>query len=98
MNVPPSITPSDLEKMVLHWLSTPAGSYLGSNYGSNIKNTLQRPQIDTDADEVLAKLRTDIPLLSALPAGSVNIYSYPHPDHVDRQQLVIEVAGIQIQV
>lgn len=97
MNVAPSITPQDLEKMVLHWLNTPAGSYLGSSYGSNIKNTLQRPASNTDADEVLAKLRRDIPLLDALPAGSVNVYAYPHPDYVDSTQMVIEVAGRVLQ-
>ncbi len=80
---------------MLHWVNTPAGSYLGSSYGNNVKNTLQRPTMDTDADEVLQKLRTDIPLLNALPAGSVNVFAYPDPEYVDRLQIVIEVAGRQ---
>lgn len=90
------ITPQDLERMVSHWLGTPAGSYLGSSYGHNIKRTLQKPMSNTEADEVLAKMRADIPLLQLLPAGSVFLYT--KPDGVDRTGLYIEVAGRSLAV
>lgn len=90
------MTPQDLERMVRHWLNTPAGSYLGSPYGNNINRTLQKPMSGTEADEVLAKLRTDVPLLQLLPAGSVFLYT--KPEGVDRTGLYIEVAGRSLAV
>ena len=93
-----TLTPTDLEAMITHWLETPAGSYYGSGYGSNIKNTLQRPMQDREADEVIRKLIEDIPILQMLPEGSVNLYSYVDPDRVDVSHIVTQVAGLNIQV
>lgn len=93
-----ALTPRDLEAMIEHWLQTPAGSYYGSSYGSNIKNTLQRPMQDREADEVIRKMTEDIPILQMLPAGSVNLYSYVDPDKVDVSHIVIQVAGLSIEV
>lgn len=91
-----TITGTEIQKMVRHWLNTPAGSYLGSSYGSNIKELLQRPQADGMADAVIRKMRADIPILQSLPNGSINIYSVRvSPDRLD---LVIEVAGQAIEV
>lgn len=85
--------PSDLVEMVRHWINTPAGSYLGSSYGNPIKNTLQRPMSDVGADEVLEKMRIDLPVLSILPSSAVNIYAYPSPERVDGVEMVVEVGG-----
>lgn len=93
-----TLNPSDLEAMILHWLQTPAGSYYGSNYGNNIKNTLQRPMQDREADEVIRKMTEDIPILQMLPAGSVNLFSYVDPDQIDKSHIVIQVAGMTIEV
>ena len=91
-----TITGTEIQKMVRHWLNTPAGSYLGSIYGSNIKDLLQRPQADGMADAVIRKMRADIPILQSLPDGSINIYSVRvSPDRLD---LMIEVAGQAIEV
>lgn len=92
------IQPEDLYGMVSHWLNTPAGAYFGSSYGNPIKGTLQRPMSDTNADEVLEKMVADLPLLSTLPAGTVNIYAFAHPDFVDRTELAVEVGGELIEV
>lgn len=90
------ITGTDMEAMVRHWLNTPAGSYLGSDYGSNLSDFLQQPLSSGLADGVIAKMRVDIPVLQSLPAGSVNIYSLQKsPDRVD---FLIEVAGQTIDV
>lgn len=91
-----TITGTEIQRMVRHWLNTPAGSFLGSSYGSNIKELLQRPQADGMADAVIRKMRADIPILQSLPNGSINIYSVRvSPDRLD---LVIEVAGQAIEV
>lgn len=77
--------------MVTHQLHTPQNGYLGSSYGQNTKALLQRPQSDGSADEYLKKLRTDVPVLQILPAGSTNLYGVQtSPDRLD---LMIEVAG-----
>jgi len=91
-----TITGIDIQGMVRHWLNTPAGSYLGSGYGSTLKELLQRPQADGMADAVIQKMRADIPILQSLPSGAINIYSLATaPDRLD---LVIEVAGQAIEV
>lgn len=77
--------------MVRHWLNTPVHGYLGSDYGQDAKALLQLPQSDGTPDAFLQKLRNDVPILKALPAGSVNLYGVPTPP--DRLDLVIEVAG-----
>lgn len=91
-----TITGTDIAGMVQHWLNTPAGSYLGSDYGSNLKDLLQRPNSDGAANAVIDKLRFDIPLIQSLPMGSVNIYSVA--TGADKTNFVIEVAGQSIQI
>lgn len=83
--------------MVRHWLNTPAGSYLGSSYGSNLKDMLQRPILESGMDEVVAKIKEDIPILSVLGAGAVNVLAY-EGSRIDSLDLVIEVAGRVIPV
>ena len=71
-------------------------SYLGSDYGQDAKALLQRPQSDGAAEGFLRKLRADVPVLQALPDGSVNLYGVQTaPDRLD---LMIEVAGQTIQI
>ncbi len=90
------ITGSDIQQMVDHWLRTPTNGYLGSGYGQDAKSLLQRPQSDGAPDAFLNKLRTDVPVLQALPVGAVNLYRVSTaPDRLD---LVIEVAGRAITV
>ena len=36
-----TITGTEISEMVEHWLRTPAGSYLGSDYGNNAKDLLK---------------------------------------------------------
>jgi hypothetical protein len=90
------ITANDVQQMVGHQLRTPLNGYLGSNYGNDTKALLQRPQADGSADDYLAKLRSDVPVLQALPAGSTNLYGiHRAPDKLD---LFIEVAGTTFAV
>ena len=91
-----SITGNDIHHMVRHWLNTPVGAYLGSDYGQDVKALLQQPQTDGAPDAFLQKLRSDVAVLQALPAGSINLYGVQTPP--DRLDLVIEVAGQVIEV
>ena len=91
-----TITGSDIQEMVSHWLHVPVNGYLGSSYGQDIKALLHRPQADGAPEALLQKLRVDVPVLQALPSGAINLYSVQTPP--DRLDLVIEVAGQAIAV
>ncbi|WP_109479123.1 hypothetical protein [Paraburkholderia sp. C35] len=85
------IPASDLVDMTTHWLSTPLNGYLGSDYGQIVTDMLQTPLAAGLADATIAKLRNDVPLIAALPRGSVNIYA--EDTGPDKRNLYIEVAG-----
>lgn len=85
------INGSDIQGMIGHWLETPVYGYLGSDYGQDIKALLQNPQASGQAEEYIAKLKDDVPILQVMPAGSVNLYGVQTPP--DRLDLVLEVAG-----
>ena len=90
------INGNDVQQMVRHWLNTPVGGYLGSDYGQDVKALLQRPHADGAADSFLMKMRNDVSVLNALPAGALNLYGVPSPP--DRFDLVIEVFGQAIEI
>jgi len=91
-----AITAELLQDMIRHWLSTPPNGYLGSGYGSDPLSLLQIAMATNEGDVFLAKMRTDLPLLSALPAGAVNLYF--EDTGIDSKNLIIEVAGAAITV
>lgn len=91
-----TITENDIQSMVAHWLRTPVNGYLGSDYGQDIKSLLHLPQSDGSPEAQLQKLRSDVPALQSIPEGSINLYSVNSaPDRLD---LIIEVAGMAIQI
>jgi hypothetical protein len=90
------ITGQDIQRMVRHWLKTPTNGYLGSDYGQDAKSLLQRPHADGLADAFLQKLRTDVPIVGAMPSEDVNLYAINTPP--DKTEIVIEVAGTGIEV
>src|SRR5690554_1073261 len=84
------ITADLLMNAIGHWLGTPVGSYLGSTYGNPQVGLLQKPLRDPSAgDAMLAKMREDLPLLQAMPAGAVDLYL--HDDGIDRRRLEVRV-------
>ncbi len=86
---------NEINGMVAHWLSVEAGSYLRSDYGNGFKDLLQLPiaVIGLEADKQIKKMMVDIPLLSNLPEGSVNIYRVPTPESNDSATIAVEVMG-----
>lgn len=90
------ITGNDIQNMVTHWIHTPENGYLGSGYGQNLKSILQKPMMDSAADEQLKKMRDDVAIVNLLPEQSANIYSLQtDPDRLD---LIIEVGGTAFEV
>ena len=90
------ITGLDIQEMVQHWLQTPVYAYLGSDYGQDVKALLQKAQNDGKADEFIAKMKADLPVLQALTNGSVNIYAVTTGG--DKLEIIIEVAGTAFTV
>ena len=93
------VSVNDIYNMVNHWLRTPINGYLGSDYGQNLNDLLQKPLSQPDADRVIHKLKNDIPILQALEReypNVVNLYSYS--EGVDKLRIILEVLGKKIDV
>lgn len=78
-------------RMVAHWWSTKPGAYYGTTYGNPVEEMLQKPLNSPVADYFIAKMLKDIPVLGALPAGTINLYMTA--TGVDIRDVHIEVAG-----
>jgi hypothetical protein len=91
-----SFSPSDIEAQIQHWLSTEVDGYLGSTYGSPIRELLQNAFATGLADAFLAKLRGDVPLLTLLPANAVDLSFVDTAP--DKRQLFISVLGRAIRI
>lgn len=78
-------------RMVAHWWQTKPNTYYGTTYGNPVEDMLQKPLNSPIADWFLAKMREDIPVLAALPAGTINLYATN--EGVDIKNVYLEVAG-----
>lgn len=85
-----TITASDLQAMVTHWLGCPPDGYLWSSYGSDVAALLQQPLSGTSADEFIDKLREDVPL-TATRQDVVELRAVR--SGVDKLQIGIDVLG-----
>lgn len=85
-----TITATDLQAMVTHWLGCPTNGYLGSRYGSNLPGLLQEPQSGPAADRFIDKLRVDVPLVASRP-DIVEVAAIPRG--VDKLDIGIDVMG-----
>lgn len=82
------ITKQDIQEMVYHWLNTPIYSYLGSDYGSDPKSLLHRPNEIGSADAFIAKMKKDLPILAAYEASVFFV-----PIDEDKSALVVTLNG-----
>lgn len=90
------ITSRDLSDMVRHWLACPVNGYLGSGYGSEVKSLLQTPMASGLADDLIAKAREDVPLLSRAAPGAVNVYAYDK--NFETKVVAFEIGGQLIDI
>lgn len=86
-----TIEAADVGGMVRHWLSCPAGSYLGQDYGCPALDMLHSPMAGLAVDGMIAKMREDISLVGRAPVDSVSAYSVSNG--VDSARIVLDVAG-----
>lgn len=71
------ITQQDIDQMIRHWLATPIGTYVGSDYGFDKYALLFKPMSSSAFDEMIAKLKSDVPILTMLRDDAINFYSLP---------------------
>ena len=90
------ITSADAAGMVSHWLTCPPNGYLGQPYGSDVKQVLHTPMAAGRIDDQIEKCRADIPLVSRLGPGGINVYAYDAG--MDKKVMVFEVAGELVPV
>lgn len=89
---------AEMAGMVRHWLRTPPNGYLGSSYGADLLELLQKPLMAGAGDALIAKMLLDIPLLSMLPSGSINVFMQNVEGTIDERELIIQVADQYITV
>lgn len=90
----------EIMEMINHWIGTPVNGYLGSDYGCDLNSLLQLPisKVNQVADSLLDKLKKDVPILKALPAGSVNIFGQKVPETFDKYEIFITVYDNKISL
>jgi hypothetical protein len=89
---------ADMMGMVRHWLRTPPNGYLGSGYGADVMELLQRPMLDGTGDALIQKMRQDIPLLDMLPSGSIYVWLQDVDGTIDQRELIIQIADQYVTV
>lgn len=67
------IDAAKIKVMVEHWLNTPPNGYFGQSYGADVRNMLLRELSSDNADNLLKKLRQDIPLIDQLDDSQLSI-------------------------
>lgn len=91
-----SLTATDIENMVSHWINTPCGTYLGSNYGNSFADYLNTPLNSQGADAIVSKLLADIPIIDSLGRNIVAINAVP--GDIDSIQYQLTIAGLAFEV
>lgn len=85
-----------LFRMIAHWVGTRPNSYYSSTYGAPTEDLLQKPLSSPIADAYLAKMREDIPVIAALPPGTINMYT--DNDGLDRKTIYIDINGSYVSL
>lgn len=64
---------SDIVRMILHWLGTPANGYIGVDYARNPRQLLQAPMSEDSSDLLLQWMKEDIPVLKNISDSDLYI-------------------------
>lgn len=74
---------------IVHWVHTLPNTYLGSDYGADLRQYLHKPMSSFQADEIIKKMKQDIPILQTLPENAINILVTDVQD--DTKEILIQV-------
>jgi hypothetical protein len=88
------ISAQDIQAMVSHDLGTRPCGYLGSDYGLDLLSLLQQPFATGQSNAFITKMKTDVPVLTMLPANALSLGFIDSPP--DKRTLVVDVAGAQL--
>jgi hypothetical protein len=90
------VTGEDLVDMVNHSMNCPPNGYLGSDYGNDLLQLLQQPMRAGLGDKVINKLFEDVPILTILPDGVVDLELKDKAGVDSGRVLYINLAGVQV--
>lgn len=82
--------------MIEHWLTTPPNAYFGSSYGADLNGLLLRPLTSTIADSFIAKMKTDLPILSNLSSDQLALYTTTQG--FEKKIIVLSVGDITLDL
>lgn len=85
-----------IKAMVNHWLDTPPNGYFGQSYGADVRNMLLRELSSDNADNLLKKLRRDIPLLAQFDDSQLSISTETHD--FDKLYVYLFIGNIAIDL
>ena len=91
-----TIDAAELVDMIEHWLTIPANSLFATDYGHENHKLLLNYLSASVADEYLAKMKRDIPLLQRLPTNQLNIVS--STEGYSTRLISIQLAGVLIPI
>lgn len=83
----------DVLSMIEHWLSTPPNAYFGLDYGADLNGFLLVAMSEHDANQFIAKLKRDIPLLA-----DVDINLFAEEIAVDKKRMYLQVGEVMIDL
>lgn len=91
-----TIEAADIVGMVEHWMATPPNGYFGQGYGADVRSLLLKELSADNADNLLKKLRTDIPLLNQLGESQLSITTSKRD--FDKLYVYLNVGYINIEL
>lgn len=91
-----TIEATDIKNMVEHWLATPPHGYFGQGYGADVRSMLLRELSADNADNLLKKLRLDIPILNQLSENQLSINTLA--DGFDKLYVYLNIGNINIEL
>lgn len=85
---------STIRNMINHWLGTPPNGYFGQGYGSDTRSLLLRELSANSADQLLAQLRQQIPILNQLNDDQLSIHE--ETSGFDTKRIYLSIGNIDI--
>lgn len=90
------IVSADIWAMVDDWLSTPPNAYIGSDFGCDINSLFLKPLGSIVANDFIAKMKKDLPILQSLNAEQLSLYT--QSEGFETTIIFLRIGGIAINL
>lgn len=90
------INAKDIEGMIDHWLRTKPNGYRGSSYGAPLEELRLNAQTASVANEFIAKMKRDIPILNQLSSDQFGVFF--SNVGFETRRIALKVGTIQIDL